>query len=142
MISSYILHPRSLACFIQVFVLGSSTLEIFPMCFQDVASLYNHQYTQIHSIHRLGNKEAEVMQQVNVKGRARKDQQSLAAGKGPRRSTWHQILRLIHRDWSLAPVLGRPCEEGPGPSLWYCVPGRKLKQESRRQRRNTAPVTS
>lgn len=37
--------------------------------------------------------ESEVMQEVNVKGRARKDQQSLTAGNEPRRSTWHQILK-------------------------------------------------
>lgn len=58
--------------------------------------MYNHNYTQIHSTHGLGRRESEVMQQVNVKGRSRKDQRSPAAGEGPRISSSHQILGRHH----------------------------------------------
>lgn len=47
----------------------------------------------------------------------------------------------IHRDWDSAPVLGRLCEGRRGPRPWYRVPGRKLRQKSRHQRRNMAAVT-
>ena len=45
-----------------------------------------------------GNRESEVEEEVDVDSQARKDQRSLAAGKGQRRKTWHQTLGLSHSD--------------------------------------------